>query len=76
MTAVVEQTETTPEVEAAAPNNLARWHIRAAAFVVDVLPGVAVVATMLLVWLAVPLHSTWWWLCVFRLGGRDSADLD
>ena len=64
MTAVVEQTETTPEIEPAAPNNLARWHIRAAAFVVDVLPGVAVVATMASVSLAVPLRSTWWWLCV------------
>ena len=67
MTVVVERTETTPEVEAAAPDTLARWHIRAAAFVVDVLPGVAVVATMLLVWLAVPLHSTSWWLCVYVL---------
>ena len=64
MTAVVEETDTTPAVEEAAPNNLARWHIRAAAFVVDVLPGVAVVATMASVSLAVPLRSTWWWLCV------------
>jgi Mce-associated membrane protein len=64
VTAVVEETDTTPAVEEAAPNNLARWHIRAAAFVVDVLPGVAVVATMASVSLAVPLRSTWWWLCV------------
>jgi Mce-associated membrane protein len=64
VTAVVEETDTTPAVEEAAPNNPARWHIRAAAFVVDVLPGVAVVATMALVSLAVPLRSTWWWLCV------------
>lgn len=64
MTAVVEETETKPEVEAAAPNSLARWHIRAAAFVVDVLPGVVVAATMALVSLAVPLRSTWWWLCI------------
>jgi len=67
VTALVEQTETTPEVEAAAPNNLARWHIRAAAFVVDVLPSVAVIATMLLFWFSVPLQSTWWWLCVYLL---------
>ena len=64
MTVVVEETETTPAVEEAAPNELARWHIRAAAFVVDVLPGLAVVATMVLVWLAVPLRSAWWWLSV------------
>jgi Mce-associated membrane protein len=64
VTVVVEETETTPAVEEAAPNELARWHIRAAAFVVDVLPGLAVVATMVLVWLAVPSHSAWWWLSV------------
>lgn len=64
MTVVLEETETTPEFEAAAPNNLARWQIRAAAFVTDVLPGVAVVATMALVSLAVPVRSTWWWLCI------------
>lgn len=64
MTLVVEETQTIPAVEDAAPIDLARWHIRAAAFCVDVLPGVAVTATMVLVWLAVPLRSTWWWLCL------------
>ena len=64
MTAVLEKTETTPAGEAAAPGDLAPWHIRAAAFAVDVLPGVAVVATMMLTWLAVPLRSTQWWLSV------------
>jgi Mce-associated membrane protein len=59
---VVEETETTPVVEEASPNELAGWHIRAAAFVVDVLPGIAVVTTMVLVWLAVPPRSGWWWL--------------
>ena len=49
MTVVVEETETTPVVAEASPNELARWHIRAAAFAVDVLPGVAVVTTMVLV---------------------------
>ncbi len=69
MTVVVEETEAAPAVEEAAPNELARWHIRAAAFVVDVLPGLAVVATMALVWLAVPLRSVWWWLSVSILAG-------
>jgi Mce-associated membrane protein len=64
VTVLVEQTESTPVVEEAAPNDLARWHIRAAAFVVDVLPGLAVVATMGLVWRAVPVGSAWWWLTV------------
>lgn len=64
MTVVVEKTETTTAVDEAAPNELAPWHIRAAAFVVDVVPGLAVVATMLEVWLAVPLRSAWWWFSV------------
>lgn len=64
MTVVVEKTETTSAVEPAAPNDLAPWHIRAAAVSVDVLPGVAVVATMVLVSSTVPLRSTSWWLCI------------
>lgn len=75
MTVVVEETETTPVVENALPNDLARWHIRAAAFVVDVLPGVAVAATMGLVWLAVPLRSTWWWVCLSVLAGATLLTL-
>ena len=75
MTVVVEETETTPVVEEAAPNDSARWHIRAAAFVVDVLPGLAVVATTGLVWLAVPQRSTWWWLCLSVLAGATLLTL-
>jgi Mce-associated membrane protein len=62
VTVVVEETETKPAVEEAAPNDLARWHIRAAAFAVDVLPGVAVVATMALVALTMAQDPTWWWV--------------
>lgn len=62
-----ETTEATPEVNEAAPNEVAGWHIRAAAFIVDVLPGGAVVATMTVVWLAVPLRSVWWWVAVSAL---------
>ncbi len=75
MTVVVEETETTPVVEEAAQNDLARWHIRAAALVVDVLPGVAVMATMGLVGLAVPPRSTWWWLSVSVLAGATLLTL-
>jgi Mce-associated membrane protein len=67
VTVVVEKTQkvkATPAVDEAAPNELARWHIRAAALVVDVLPGLAVVSTMVMVWLAVPLRSPWWWISV------------
>jgi Mce-associated membrane protein len=69
VTLLVETTEIAPVVEEAAPNDLARWHIRATALLVDVLPGLAVMATMVLVWLAVPLRSTWWWICVVVLAG-------
>jgi Mce-associated membrane protein len=69
VTLLVEKTEAPPVVEEAAPNNLVPWHIRAAALAIDVLPGVAVVATMALVWLAVPPHSMWWWVSVSILVG-------
>ena len=69
VTVLVEETERAPAVDEAAPNELARWHIRAAALAVDVLPGVAVVATMALVWLAVPTQSMWWWVSVPVLVG-------
>jgi Mce-associated membrane protein len=69
VTLLVEKTEAPTVVDEAAPNNLAPWHIRAAAVAVDVLPGVAVVATMALVWLAVPPGSMWWWVSVSILVG-------
>jgi Mce-associated membrane protein len=68
VTLLVDNTEA-PVVEEAAANDLARWHTRAAALAVDVVPGVAVVATMALVWLAVPSQSTWWWVSVSVLVG-------
>ena len=69
MTVLVEETDAAPAVQEPAPNELAGWLIRAAAFAVDVLPGVAVVATTALVWLAAPSQSLWWWLSVSVLVG-------
>ncbi|HZE17818.1 MAG TPA: RDD family protein, partial [Mycobacterium sp.] len=67
MTAVVEETETTPAEpppsRTVSPVKPAPWHLRAGALVVDVLPGVAVVATMALAGLALPTRSVWWWVC-------------
>ncbi len=74
MTAVVADPETSSNPEApqglveTASNMPAPWWIRAAALTVDVLPGAAVVATMALAALAVPLRSVWWWSCV-SVGG-------
>ncbi len=59
MTALVEQAA--PATTEPASNELAGWHIRAAALAVDIVPGFAVVVTMALVWLAVPPQGPWWW---------------
>ncbi len=67
MTVVVEETRTTATVQES-PATLAPWHIRAGAFVVDVLAGTAVVATMALVSFTVPARGAWWWLCI-SVGG-------
>ena len=66
---LVEETDTAPAVQEPAPNELAGWPIRAAAFTLDVLPGVAVVATTALVWLAAPPQSLWWWVSISVLVG-------
>jgi Mce-associated membrane protein len=48
----------------AGPAVPAPWAARAGALAVDILPGVAIVATAVLVALSVPLRGTWWWACV------------
>jgi Mce-associated membrane protein len=68
VTVVVEETQTTEAVQESPENSLAPWHIRACAFAVDVLPGIAVVATMALVALTVSRQPVWWWVCV-SVGG-------
>lgn len=70
MTAAVAHPETSPEARnAREPNEIptaapAPWWARAVALIVDVVPGLAVAATMALVVVTVPLHSLWWWLCL------------
>jgi Mce-associated membrane protein len=65
VTAVVEERKTTPpDIPNAAPVRPgAPWHLRAWAFVVDLVPGAVVVATMALVVLTVPVRGVWWWSC-------------
>ncbi len=48
----------------AGPAALAPWATRSGALALDILPGVVLLATAMLVALSVPLHSTWWWVCV------------
>lgn len=64
MTVVVEEIQTPETVQVLAEKALAPWHLRVAAFAVDVLPGIAVVATLALVSFTVPSDSSWWWVCV------------
>ncbi|MGH3559304.1 MAG: RDD family protein, partial [Mycobacterium sp.] len=68
MTAVIDDTETAQAVEEISVNAPAPWWVRAVALAVDVLPGVAVVATMALTALSEPLRDVWWWSCV-SVGG-------
>src|SRR6202044_905818 len=75
VTVLVVETDAAPAVEEPAPNELAGWPIRAAAFAVDVLPGVAVVATTALVWLATPPQSLWWWVSISVLVGAALATM-
>jgi Mce-associated membrane protein len=69
VTVLVEETDAAPAVQEPAPNELADWHIRAASFVVDVVPGAAVVVAMAMVWLAAPQQGLWWWLSITVLVG-------
>lgn len=66
MTVVVEKTRTTsqdlPE------KALAPWHVRAAAFSVDVFAGLAVATTMALVSFTLPPYRAWWWVCMVACG--------
>lgn len=66
MTVVVEKTPTT--LPQATPNGAAPWHVRAGAFAIDVLPGLAVAATMALTALTVPPGSAV--AVVMRLSAR------
>jgi Mce-associated membrane protein len=75
VTVLVEETDAAPAVQEPAPNELAGWPIRAAAFAVDVLPGVAVVATTALLWLAAPPQSVWWWVSISVLVGAALATM-
>jgi len=47
---------------------LAPWHSRVGAFAIDVLPGVAVLATLALVSLTVPARGVWWWVSICVMG--------
>lgn len=64
MTLAVEKPETMPATEEASSMELAPWYVRVGALAIDVGPAVAVVVTMALVALMVPLRGTWWWSLV------------
>ncbi|MCT7658944.1 RDD family protein [Mycobacterium deserti] len=64
MTAVVDTTVDAPTEDATPLPALASWPARAGAFAVDVLLGVAVIATLALVAWTAPLRGWLWWLYV------------
>jgi Mce-associated membrane protein len=68
VTVVVEHGQTTEVIPESSQNSLAPWHIRVGAFAIDVLPGIAVVATMALVSFTVPPGSVWWWVSISVAG--------
>lgn len=68
MTVVVEKNLTTDAAQDLPEKALAPWHVRAGAFCVDVLPGAAAIATLVLVSLTLPPRGVWWWVCMTVLG--------
>ncbi|MFV8318312.1 RDD family protein [Mycobacterium sp. 23] len=62
MTVVVEKTRTA--AQDLPEKALAPWHVRVAAFAVDVLAGLAVATTMALVSFTLPPYRAWWWVCM------------
>lgn len=68
MTVVVEETQTTAAVQESPRETLAPWHVRVGAFAIDVLPVVAVAATMALVSFTVPAGGVWWWVFIAVIG--------
>jgi hypothetical protein len=68
MQAVAEGLQAATIIPESPRNRLATWHIRAGAMAVDILPGVAAVATMALVSFTVPRSDAWWSVSV-SVGG-------
>ncbi|MGO9746792.1 MAG: RDD family protein [Mycobacterium sp.] len=64
MTPTGADTQATRASDEAGPAIPAPWAARAGALALDILPGVAMLATAALVALSVALHGTWWWACV------------
>lgn len=62
MTAVLEATPDAPAADPSPTDRPASWLARAGAFAVDVLLGIAVIATMALLAVAAPLWGWLWWV--------------
>ncbi|HET6734183.1 RDD family protein [Mycobacterium sp.] len=62
MTAVLDVTPDASVDDTTTEQPLASWPARAGAFAVDVLLGVAVIATMALLWLMAPQRGWLWWV--------------
>jgi Mce-associated membrane protein len=62
VTAVLDATPDAPSADSASPGVPASWAARAGAFAVDVLVGLAVIATMALLTLSAPRQGLLWWV--------------
>ncbi|HKP42293.1 RDD family protein [Mycobacterium sp.] len=62
MTAVLDTTPDAPTMDSGLSDQLASWAARAGAFSLDVLLGVAVIATMALLTLSAPAQGLLWWV--------------
>lgn len=65
---VVEDIQTTTIAQDLPEKALAPWHLRAAAFSVDVLPGLAAAVSLAVVSFSLPARDAWWWVCIAALG--------
>lgn len=64
MTITATDTQATRGGAGAGPAAPAPFTARAAALALDILPGIAVLATAILLALSVPSHGPWWWAAV------------
>jgi Mce-associated membrane protein len=68
VTAVLDMTHDASPDDSTPEQPLASWASRAGAFAVDVLLGVAVIATMALLWLMAPQRGWLWWVYTAAAG--------
>jgi Mce-associated membrane protein len=75
VTLLVQEAQSTAASQESSAKSLAPWHVRAGAFAIDVVPAVAVVTTMLLVWRTMPAGGVWSWVAISVLAAAGLLTL-